>query len=215
MDELARLLRDQDGVIRRAQALEAGMSPAAIDRAVRRRGWVAVHPEVYVEQAGPHPCPLTWQRRAWAAVLACWPAALYAESARRAHEGPGRRGCEESVIHVAVDRSRRDVAEPPWVRVHRVARLDERVVWDLSPPRPGYADTLLDLAAARHDAPSYLVDVCGGRRTQAAWLLARLEERGVMAQREVLRAALVAIVEGVEVGGRGPGLAAGVSRLTR
>ena len=39
---------------------------------VRRRELVIAHPGVYVNHTGP----LTWEQRAWVAVLACWPAAL-------------------------------------------------------------------------------------------------------------------------------------------
>jgi hypothetical protein len=57
---------------------------------------VRVHPGVYVNHNGP----LTWEQRAWCAVLVHWPAALARESAlpSPAEDGP---------IHVAVDRSER------------------------------------------------------------------------------------------------------------
>ena len=61
-------------------------------------------------------------------MLCSWPAALSHESALRADEGPGRRDRDESLIHVAVDRSR-NVVEPPGVRVHRMTRLD--VIFEL------------------------------------------------------------------------------------
>jgi hypothetical protein len=70
VDELARTLREQAGVISRGQALELGLSPVEVTRLVRRREWVPVHRGVYVEHDGP----LTWLQRAWAAVLFSWPA---------------------------------------------------------------------------------------------------------------------------------------------
>lgn len=194
MDELARLLQEQDGVIGRAQALAAGATRTSIARALRRREWVAVYPGVYVEHTGP----LTWQQRAWAAVLACSPAALYGASARRAHEGPGRRDHDDSVIHVAVDRDRH-LATPAGTRLHRVAGFDARVAWNLGPPRIRYEDTVLDLAA---DAPdrlgmvAALTDACGARRTTATRLLGRLEERSRIPHRDFLRAVLADVAEG-------------------
>lgn len=194
MDELARLLQEQDGVIGRAQALGAGATRTSIARALRRREWVAVHPGVYVDHTGP----LTWQQRAWAAVLACWPAALYGESARRAHEGPGRRDVDDTVVHVAVDRDRH-IGAPPGARIHRVARFDERVAWHLGPPRIRYEHTILDLAAhARDDlaAVALLADACGARRTTAERLLRRLDERARTPRRDFLCGVLADVADG-------------------
>ena len=44
---------------------------------VRRREMAVVHPGVYVNHTGA----LSWDQRAWAAVLHYWPAALTGESA--------------------------------------------------------------------------------------------------------------------------------------
>ncbi|GAW49641.1 uncharacterized protein PD653_4055, partial [Nocardioides sp. PD653] len=65
----------------------------------------------------------------------------------RAHEGPGRRDADESLIHVAVDRHR-NLADPTGVRVHRVSHFEERAQWNVGPPRMRYDDTVLDLAVA-------------------------------------------------------------------
>ena len=194
MDEVARLLREQDGVIGRAQALAAGTTRTAVARSLRRREWVPVHPGVYVEHTGP----LTWQQRAWAAVLACAPAALYGESARRAHEGPGRRDHDDSVIHLAVDRDRH-LGAPAGTRLHRVAGFADRVAWNLGPPRIRYEDTILDLAAGAPDrlaTVAALADACGTRRTTAARLLDRLGERSWIPQRDLLRTVLADVAEG-------------------
>lgn len=130
MDPVEDLLVRQDGVIARWQVLACGHPPAYGARKLRRREWVAVHPGGYVNHTGP----LTWQQRAWAAVLACAPAALCGESARRAHEGPGRRDHDDSVIHLAVDRDRH-LGAPAGTRLHRVAGFADRVAWNLGPPR--------------------------------------------------------------------------------
>ncbi len=189
MDELAALLQEQDGVLTRAQALGAGATATWIARALRRGDWVAVHPGVYAEHAGP----LTWQQRAWAAVLACRPAALYGPSARRAHEGPGRRDHDESVIHVGVERHR-DVSAPPWTRLHHVTGFETRLVRGPGPPRIGYHDTILDLAAAARDdreAVAMLSEACRGSPTAARRLLDLLDRRPVVPHRDLLREALL------------------------
>lgn len=194
MDEVARLLREQAGVISRRQALGLGMSEVQLRRTLRRREWVLVHPGVYVDHTGP----LAWLQRAWAAVLFAWPAALYLDSSLRAHEGPGRRVRDEAVIHVAVDRGRRLIA-PPEVRVHHLGGLDPRVLWNLSPPRLRYEDSVLMVAAERSvdlDVIAVLADACGGRRTTAARLLGALDDRLRLPRRAWITAILRDVDDG-------------------
>ena len=192
MDAIEGILSDQDGVISRQQALAAGEDPTAIRRSLRRRTWVLVHPGVYVNHTGA----LTWQQRAWAAVLYAAPAALSHQSALRAAEGPGRTG-DDHLIHVAIDKSRR-IGALPGVRWHRVADLDARVQWSKRPPRVGYDDTVLDLAseATRLNAVAALADACGSRRTTASRLRDRLDERAWIRQRTWLRSVLSDIADG-------------------
>lgn len=100
MDEegIAELLELQDGVISRQQSLALGMKPHDIRRMLRRREWARVHAGVYVNHTGP----LTWQQKAWAAVLFAEPAALCGHSALRAADGPGRRSHDDDgPVHVA------------------------------------------------------------------------------------------------------------------
>ncbi|MCW2765149.1 MAG: hypothetical protein JWO11_1108 [Nocardioides sp.] len=194
MDEVARLLGEQAGVLSRRQALELGVTEVQIARLLRRREWVVVHPGVYVQHGGP----LTWLQRARAAVLYSWPAALMLESAMRAHEGPGRRLRDESVIHVAVARGRR-LVEPPGVRVHHLRDLEARVLWNLGPPRVRYDDSVLDVAAAARtdlDAIAVLANACGARRTTAARLLGALGARSRLPRRPWIRDILVDVAEG-------------------
>jgi hypothetical protein len=194
MDEVARTLGEQAGVISRRQALELGMTAAQVKRLVRRREWFRVHPGVFVEHSGT----LTWLQRAWAAVLFAWPAVLARESALRAHEGPGRRSRDDSTIHVAVSRGRRVVA-PGGVRVHHVAHLDAQALWNLGPPRLRYEDSVLDVAAAARtnvDAIAKLADACGARRTTATRLLTAIERRPRLGRRSWLRDVLTDIADG-------------------
>lgn len=176
------VLRHQCGVVARRQVIALGLGVPDLARMVRRRELAGVHPGVYVDHTGP----LTWHQRAWAAVLFSWPAALSHDSALRADEGPGKRGRDESLIHVAVDRSRH-VAEPEGVRVHRMTRLEERVRWNLGPPRVRYDDAVLDVATGSSDrlaSIAVLADACGGRRTTAARLLATAGTRPRLPDRD-------------------------------
>ncbi|KRB80570.1 hypothetical protein ASE01_03110 [Nocardioides sp. Root190] len=195
MDTIDDLLRHQDGVIARRQVLACGGTAALVARKLRRREWVAVHPGVYVDHTGP----LTWRQRAWAAVLACWPAALAGWSALRAHEGPGRRrppGSDD--IEVVVHQGRRPPALA-GVRARESRSFDESVQLGLSPPRQRYDDAILDLADRATDevaAIGILADACGGRRTTAARLLERVGQRARLSRRALLSAVLADVESG-------------------
>ncbi|OBB21274.1 hypothetical protein A5761_04050 [Mycolicibacterium setense] len=180
------VLGQQDGVIARRQALAAGLAEHEIRRLLRRNEWARVHAGVYVDHTGP----LTWSQRAWAAVLYAAPAALCFESALRPDALP---------IHVAVARQRSMLAEPAGVRIHRVAHLDERVLWNLSPPRMRYEEAAVDVAchaASELDAIAVLANACQSRRTTARRLLHTLDDRGRVRRRRWLRAVLVDIADG-------------------
>ena len=73
-----------------------------------------------------------------------------------------------------------------------------RVQWNKSPPCTRYDDTVLDLAAraGRLDSVARLADACGSRRTTAARLRDRLDERKRIAQREWLRSVLSDVADG-------------------
>lgn len=180
------VLRQQDGVISRRQALDAGLQEHDVRRLLRRKDWSRVHPGVYVNHTGP----LTWPQRAWAAVLYAAPAALCFESAL---------GDESSPIHVAVTRRRAILAEPVGVRIHHLGHLDERVLWNVHPPRMRYDEAVLDVAcrAGRElDAIAVLANACQSRRTTARRLLQALDSRERVRRRAWLRAVLVDISEG-------------------
>lgn len=195
MDDIDRLLRRQDGVISRRQAEAAGLSPADIKRLLRRREWATVHGGVYVDHTGEP----TWRQRAWAAVLACWPAALDGRSSLRAHEGPGRSGGASDAIAVMVAHQRR-LTGPRGVSVRRSRRFDDQILWNLSPPRMRYDDTIIDLAdvtAREIDAVAILADACGGRRTTAGRLRARIDDIPRLHRRDLLVGILDDVARGV------------------
>ena len=141
------LLESQDGVVSRAQLIEADFADHDLERLLRRRELFMALPGVYVDHNGPR----TWQQRAWIAVLACWPAALAGGSAIRAASGPGQRGFDEDgAIEVAVDVAR-TVKDKQGVRVCRMAGLQARARWNASPPRLRYEEATLDIVAGLTD----------------------------------------------------------------
>ena len=144
-----------------------------------------MHPGVYVDHTGP----LTWQQRAWAAVLAVAPGALSHASALGEHGGP---------IHVAVDRSR-TVVPPTGVIRHYLSDLERRVLWNASPPRVRLEQAVLSRAAEATDdfaAIEILSHAVQSRRTTAARLRTTLDERGRMARRAFLESVLGDIAAG-------------------
>ncbi len=194
MDEVAAMLRDQSGVISRQQLLDAGLEPSDLARMLRRRELAAVHRGVFVDHTGA----LTWLQRAWAAVLYAWPAALTHDSALRAAEGPGHRDRHERVIQVAVDWRRR-IDEPVGTRIRRTRSFEERVQWNLGPPRVRYEDAIIDVAAdvpSDLDAVAALADACGAGRTTAARLLRTLGQRQRVRRRTWLEGVLEDVAQG-------------------
>ena len=187
-------LDDQSGVVSRAQLLAAGEKPPTIRRMIRRRELAIVHPGIYVNHTGEP----TWLERAWAAVLHAWPAALSGQSALRAHEGPGKSTRDLSVIEVAIDQARTVIA-PPGMRVRRIDRLSERVLWNTGPPRLRYEDAAIDVAArARSDLAAVvaLADMVQSRRSTASRLAQEVNSRTRIPRRDWLRDVLTDIADG-------------------
>jgi hypothetical protein len=183
------LLARQAGVVSRAQALTAGLRPHDLRRLLRRRQWASIHDGVYVDHTGPP----TWLQRAWAAVLVSWPAALCHGSALRAAEGAGRHDYDDDgPVHVAVRRDRA-LRPPQGVVVHRLAHLDDKTLWNTSPPRLRIEEAALDLAAesmSDFEAIAVLADVVQARRTTPARLRLALAGRTRISRRKFLDAVL-------------------------
>lgn len=165
--------RNQAGTASRRQLLEDGWTDNDIRRAIRRRDLATVHRGVYVDHTGP----LTWEQRAWSAVLFAWPSALADVSALHATEPDRAPGGEP--IHVAVDRTRTVVA-PAGVEVHYRQGLAGKVAWNLGPPRLHHDEAVVDVAVRqrnRLDTIAVLTDAVGSRRTTASRLRATIERR--------------------------------------
>lgn len=188
------VLAEQCGVISRAQVTACGGKNHDVVRLIRRRELVAVHRGVYVNHTGE----MVWAQRAWAAVLACWPAALSHSSAIRATQGLGQRSLSASGLHVAIDRDRHLVA-PTGVILHRVSGFSAQVLWNLHPPRVRYEQAVLDVAAGQPSelsAVGVLAEACGSRKTTALRLLDHIEDRSNLPRRKWLIEVLHDVAEG-------------------
>jgi hypothetical protein len=160
--DLDDLLRDQDGVVSRAQVLACGEGVHDIRRRVRRREWAGVVDGVYVDHTGE----LTWARKAMAGVLHAASgldaqarpvgAALSGHAALRHAIGPSWRRGAGGPIEVAVG-VHRSVAPVRGYRFVRRARLDERTDSLRTPPRLRLPDALAELVIGAED----VLDVVG------------------------------------------------------
>ena len=81
-----------------------------------------MHNGVYVDHTGP----LTWLQRAWAGVLAVWPAALTAESV----VSPDRDLDAAADRHETLRLGWGQVFDRPCLTAHRVARVLVARGWD-------------------------------------------------------------------------------------
>jgi hypothetical protein len=174
-------LLDQSGVVSRRQALSAGLAPHDLARLVRRRELAPLHTGVFVDHTGEP----TFLQRAWGGVLLLGPAALAGPSALRAFEGPGSARADRP-LHLVVAWERR-VRSSEGIRVVRCRAFEERVQWNLGPPRLRYEEAALDVAAAATSelaALGELSKVIQSRRTTAARLEIAVSRRARFPRRE-------------------------------
>ena len=198
MDENAilRLLRKQSGVVSRRQVLEHGGTDDDIERLLRRRVWAKAHRGVYVDHTGP----LTWDQRAWAAVLCHHPAVLAGRSAMRAHRmrvSPAIASDREP-IEIAVPHDRR-VTPAPGIRVRRVKDLETISQLHTRPPRMRLEQAVLLVSsstAAEDAAVAVLADACQEGRTTAARLASALDGLPRLRHRRLLTALLADVADG-------------------
>ena len=174
------LLRQQEGVVSRRQALELGLDDDAIRRLVRRREWARLFPGVYVDHTGPP----TWKQRAWAATLLHAPAAL---DGLWALEAFGH-GTPTGAVELAVD-ARRRVDDTPGVHTVRTRAWERVAQLHLSPPRVRLEPAALtesSRAGSDDAAVALLGDLVQQRRTTAARLQDALAELPRLPRRRLL-----------------------------
>jgi hypothetical protein len=182
----------QSGVVTRAQALSAGLTPDAVRARVGSGRWQVLHRAVYFTFSGPVP---TASRR-WAAVLRAGRGAVLShETAAELH---GLAGAFTPALHVSVPAARR-VSPIPGVVVHRSSELDTARHPSRLPPQTRIEETVIDLTqtcASLDDAIGWVTRACGRRLTRPERLLAVLDRR----RRARWRAELVAILRDVADG---------------
>jgi hypothetical protein len=191
LDTVSADLARQDGVVSRRQLLEAGATQTRLDTLLRRRELVVVHPGVYLTHTGTP----TWNERCWAAILYAGRSALHLTTAL--HQ-PGRLPPPTGPVHVAVDWTRR-IAPQPGIRIHRVRELEDKVQWNLSPPRVRLEVAAVEVAHRAADdlaAISALAALVGSRRTVAGRLRLEIERRGRLRRRRLLTELLVDLERG-------------------
>jgi hypothetical protein len=186
------LLRDQDGVVSRAQVLQCGHDDGYIEARVRRRDWARIHTGVYVDHTGPP----SWTQRLWAALLFYGDSAACDESALVLF-GLRAPGAAE-LVHVAVDQDRR-VTSLDGVRLHRITDLASQVHPNRQPPRLRLETAVLRAAARCKDdasAVAVLANACQSRRTTAERLALGLGSLPRLPRRALLLEILVDVAEG-------------------
>lgn len=167
----------QAGVISRRQLREHHARDHDIRRLVRSRSLTPLHPGVYIAHTGTP----TWGQRAWAAVLACWPAALGGPSALPKHP-------EQGPIEVIVDRHR-NVTAPAGVVVRHVSRFEDHADWLAYPPRQHLAEAAVDAAQAAEDvhaAFTLLADLVQRNHVRAKALAEAVRNRRRVRDRTLL-----------------------------
>ena len=180
---LARLLKEQDGVVSHSQLASVGASRADVRRLLRSRRLVPVHPGVYVDHTGRP----TRRQRQWAAVLLYAPAALHRESALDAHGMTRDRSTLGETIHLVVGAHRR-LTPVPGVVIERVADVADRVQQNRRPPRASFDYALLKSASSLDEASAVALmsDAVHQGLTTSPRLLAELETLPRLPRRAVL-----------------------------
>lgn len=202
-DWLPDLLRDQEGVVSRAQLSACGRRPHDLKRLLRRRELSTIIPRVFVNHTGSP----TWEQRAIAGVLhAGGPdaglrvvgAALGGQAALRAAVGEGWRRLGAGPIEVCIS-DRRSLQPIRGYRFVRYAQLDCRVDWMRTPPRLQPAEAALDLVLREADplnAVGVLADACQSRCLDAHGVMDALSRRARVPDRARWRELLIDLAEG-------------------
>ena len=151
----------QHGVMSRIQALQSGMSPAAVSWRVRGGHWQRLHRGVYATFTGqPDREAILWAalRRAGPdAVLSHWTAAELGKLTNS----------QSWLIHVTVPRHQH-VRPISGVMIHRSSRVNQARHPAVMPPRTRIEETALDLAGCSkdlEDALAWLARACATRLT--------------------------------------------------
>jgi hypothetical protein len=145
-DDWQRLLRDQHGVVTRAQLLSRGFSDHGIQAQLDAGRWQRLHDGVYVMYSGP----VSPEARRTAALLACRGAAMLS------HETAGElhgfvKPDPDRPVHVTV-RYGCSAVRLGGVKIHRSRAFAHIGAAESDPPRTSRVHTVLDLVMAAPDA---------------------------------------------------------------
>ena len=180
------LLRRQNGVLTRGQALDVGLSDKAIMVRLHSGRWQRLHTGVYAAFSGEPPR----NAQLWAAVLRAGRGAVL--SHQTAAELYGLLTITAPMIHVTVPADRR-ITRPPGLMVHYSGRLGQARHPVLTPPRTRIEDSVLDLieaSACMDEAVSLILRASASRRTTPERIGAALQRRSRMPRRAAVLQAL-------------------------
>ena len=184
----------QAGIVSRAQALRL-LSKGQIRWLLERGRWQVIHPGVYQTHTGP----LTYQARAWAALLHYGPGAALALDSAAYLLGIESR--EPALVHVDVPEPvRRDAVSGVIVRRRRRLAPVRRQGQTVTAP----AFTVIDLGArrgaSRDDAISVAARAVQRRAVTVGALAAELATRRAHPHRLALELSFGVVAEGAESG---------------
>ena len=187
-DPLRELACTQAGVLSRRQALDAGLTRAAIGWHLQRGRWQQLQRGVYALFSGPP------GREAvlWAAVLRTGPGAVL--SHHTAAELAGLSEKRSGTIHLTVPASRR-VLPISGLIIHTSSGARHARHPVLLPPRTRVEQTVLDLvglAVTFDEACGWVTRACGRRLTTEERLRAAMTARGRLRWRDPLTEILTA-----------------------
>ena len=180
------LIRRQEGILTRAQALASGMTDEMIEANLVAGRWGRLFPGVYASFSGPPPRPA----QLWAAVLRAGRDAVL--SHETAAELAGLMDRPSAKIHVTVP-STRTIYRIPGVLVHRSVRGGLSRHPSRTPPQTRVEETVIDLtqtARCVDDAMGWLARAVGARVTTTDRLRAAMLQRSRLRWRALLRSAL-------------------------
>jgi predicted transcriptional regulator of viral defense system len=194
--KLHSLASDQQGIVTRAQAISAGLSPSAIRRRVDSGDWQLLDRSIYATFTGKS----NREAKLWKTLLRAGPGALLShETAAEVHgfaEQPSPR------IHISIPETRNSDRQRkrPGVVIHRRRALvpDLQPSWQL--PRTTVEDTVLDLIDAAKtfdDAYGWICRALGKQRTATVLLRKALTHRSRIRWRAWITEALDDADEGI------------------
>lgn len=187
------LVRFQDGVIDRGQALDLGIPPDGIDRLVRDGQWQRLRRGVYLTRPGEP----SRSADLWAAVRYAGPgAALSHHTAAELFKITDRR---ESAVHLTIPIERR-VSRAAGLVIHRSSRVADIIHPALQPARTRAEETVLDLvdlASAFDEALGVVGAACQRGVTTTERLADAMARRKKLRWRNKLTEALGDVSAGV------------------